>query len=139
LRPYSTGAALFNLVFLLAVFVSGYLALMTSGDFSGNILVFFQGLLSANNTFTVPVPLAAHLILVCLFLAYLPFTPMLHFVAKYFTYHRIRWDDAAMTPGSRTERQVLELLKQPVTWASAHLQADGHKNWVDIASPKVEE
>jgi hypothetical protein len=36
-------------------------------------------------------------------------------------------------------RQVQELLKQPVTWAGAHLQADGKKNWVDIASNKVEE
>ena len=59
---------------------------------------------------------------------------MLHFVAKYFTYHRVRCDDRAMARGSSMEKEVTELLQQPVTWSAPHLKADGQKNWVDIVT-----
>jgi len=64
---------------------------------------------------------------------------MMHFVAKYFTYHEVRWDDEPLEVGGKLEREVLELLKQPVSWAGPHLGADGKKNWVDIATSPVEE
>ena len=46
----------------------------------------------------------------------------------------VRWDDRAMTPGSPLEKEVTELLQQPVTWSAPHLGADGEKNWVDIVT-----
>ena len=69
-----------------------------------------------------------------MFLAYLPFTQMMHFVAKYFTYHQVRWDDRPLEPGGSMEREVKELLQQTVTWSGPHLGANGKKNWVDIAT-----
>jgi hypothetical protein len=59
---------------------------------------------------------------------------MMHPVAKYFTYHQVRWDDRPMESGSSMEREVQSLLQQPVTWAAPHVGADGTKSWVDIAS-----
>jgi hypothetical protein len=59
---------------------------------------------------------------------------MMHFVAKYFTYHQVRWDDTPLSADSRMERKVLDLLGQPVTWSGSHLNTDGKKNWVDIAT-----
>ena len=59
---------------------------------------------------------------------------MMHFVAKYFTYHEIRWNDEPMEQGSKMENEVKELLSQPVSWAAPHLDADGKKNWVDIVT-----
>jgi nitrate reductase gamma subunit len=134
LRAVQTGITVFNLVFLLAVFATGGIALVTLSDFSQLLSLFVGALLTADLSVQTPALLGVHLALVCLFLAYLPFTQMLHFVAKYFTYHRVRWDDQAMTPGSRLEGKVVDLLQQPVTWSGPHLGADGKKNWVDIVS-----
>ena len=138
LRTFSTPASLLNLVFLLAVFVSGACALAASGDFAADTTAYARALLTADLSVDIPGALGVHLALGFLLLAYLPFTRMMHFVAKYFTYHKIRWDDEPLSPGGRIEREVLGLLKQPVTWSGPHLKADGKKNWVDIATEEVE-
>jgi hypothetical protein len=78
--------------------------------------------------------MGVHLLFACLFLAYLPFSQMMHFVAKYFTYHQVRWDDKPLVIGGRVEKEVVGLLGQAVTWSGPHLNADGKKNWVDIAT-----
>jgi nitrate reductase gamma subunit len=140
LQAFRTAAALFNLVFLAAIFLTGAYALIALGDFPRSIAGFLRALFTADGaSVDAPGYLTAHLVLVFLFMAYLPFTQMLHFVAKYFTYHRVRWDDEALTPRSGMEKEVLQLLKQPVTWSGPHLQADGRKNWVDIATGEVKE
>ncbi|MHC4406245.1 MAG: respiratory nitrate reductase subunit gamma [Planctomycetota bacterium] len=139
LKASRTAASLFNLAFLIAVFLSGGVALLTMGGFAQELTRFIQALVTVDTSVAIPGGLAAHLVLVFLFLAYLPCTQMLHFVAKYFTYHQVRWDDKAMVPGSRMEREVQKRLGQPVTWSGAHLQADGKKNWVDIVAEEVSE
>ena len=134
MRAVTTPAALFNLILLLAVFTSGGYALQGSDGFTTAIQGYVTGLATANMAAGIPAPTTVHIVLTLVFLAYLPFTPMMHFVAKYFTYHQVRWDDEPMEPGSRMEREVTELLGQTVTWSGAHLKADGTKNWVDIAT-----
>jgi nitrate reductase gamma subunit len=136
LQVVRTGISLLNLGFLAAVFLSGGAALIGPGEFSDPLTSFARALLTGASSIDLPGALAAHLVLVFLFLAYLPFTQMLHFMAKYFTYHWVRWDDQAMAPNSRIEREVIELLKQPVTWSGAHVKADGRKHWVDIVTDK---
>lgn len=139
MRAFTSPAALFNLLLLFAVFASGGCALVTS-QYPTGTLGATQALLTANSDLaaTIPGVLSAHLLLTFLFLAYLPFSQMIHFVAKYFTYHNVRWDDEPLTPGGRLEREVLELLKQPVTWSGPHLNADGKKNWVEIVTEEAE-
>jgi hypothetical protein len=129
---------LFNLILLLAMFASGGLALVASGEFAANTTTFVTALFTADLSVETSAVLALHLVLVLVFLAYLPFSQMMHFVAKYFTYHEVRWDDEPSTPGSRLESEVTELLKQPVTWSAPHLKADGEKNWVDLATEETE-
>jgi nitrate reductase gamma subunit len=134
----TTPASLFNLVLLLAVFASGGLALFASDHFAAKTTAFVTAVLTANASVEISAVLALHLVLVLVFLAYLPFSQMMHFVAKYFTYHEVRWDDEPSTPGGRLEREVTQLLKQPVTWSGPHLNADGEKNWVDLATEETE-
>jgi nitrate reductase gamma subunit len=134
LKPFTTPASLFNLALLLAVFASGGYALLTVGDFAAGSSGFVRALLTADMFVQTPAVLAVHFGLVGLFLAYLPFSQMMHFVAKYFTYHQVRWDDTPLSADSRMERKVLDLLGQPVTWSGSHLNTDGKKNWVDIAT-----
>jgi nitrate reductase gamma subunit len=136
LRDFTTPAALFNLVVLLAVFATG-LGAVATGDYVGSLTGLLGALATGHAGVTAPAVAAAHMGVGLLFLAYLPFTPMMHFVAKYFTYHEVRWNDTPMIRGSRMEREVERLLAQPVSWAGPHLGADGKKTWVDIATQEV--
>jgi len=137
LRAFATRVSLFNLALLAAMFASGCCALAVSGDFAAETSQFVGALLGADTAVETPGVLAVHLVLIFVFLAYLPFSQMMHFVAKYFTYHEVRWDDEPLDPGGRTEAKVLELLKQSPTWSGPHLKTDGRKNWVDIATEET--
>lgn len=134
LKRIATPLTFINLLLLLAFFVTGAVAAYSLDGFPAALSGFLGALLSANLSVQVPGVLAAHLVLGGLFLAYLPFTPMMHFVAKYFTYHEIRWNDEPLQKGGKMEREIQELLQQPVSWAAPHLQGGGVKNWVDIAT-----
>jgi nitrate reductase gamma subunit len=76
--------------------------------------------------------LAAQMVLGTLFLLYLPFTRMVHFFAKYFTYHQIRWDDRPVAPGSALERRLRSALDYGVAWSGEHVQTG--KTWVEVAT-----
>lgn len=134
LRIMTTPVAFFNLVLLLAVFATGLSALLTVEGFIQHTIGYAAALLTVRPVPAMPGPVAAHVGVSLIFLAYVPFSQMMHPVAKYFTYHQVRWDDRPMEAGSSMERDVQSLLQQPVTWAAPHVGADGTKNWVDIAS-----
>jgi nitrate reductase gamma subunit len=136
LRSGTTPVALLNLVLVLALCATGFAAARGQG-YSGQAVAYVQALVTGGPMPTLATPLAAHVVVALVFLAYLPFSQMMHFVAKYFTYHQVRWDDAPLEPGGKMEREVKELLQQPVSWAAPHLAADGKKNWVDIATEEV--
>lgn len=136
LRAISTPAAAFNLLLLLAMFATGLLASLSVEGFAGQAAALVRGLLTASPPGEVPGWLAAHALSACLFLAILPFTRMMHFVAKYFTYHQVRWEDAPLVAGGGMERELGALLGQSPTWSAPHVGADGKKTWVDIAVEK---
>jgi hypothetical protein len=110
---------------------------VASVDYFGGFSSFFGALLSADTSIVLPTAMATHLVVGLVFLAYLPFTQMMHFVAKYFTYHAVRWNDEPIVVGGRLEKKVKKLLDQPVTWSGPHVHADGKKTWVDIATEET--
>jgi hypothetical protein len=61
-------------------------------------------------------------------------THMSHFIAKYFTYHAVRWDDRPSQRGGVLEKRVAEYLTYRPRWAAPHVGADGARTWADIAS-----
>jgi hypothetical protein len=63
---------------------------------------------------------------------YIPYTHMGHFVAKYFSYHSVRWGDA-LKDKSMTARLAENLALHP-TWSAPHVGADGTKSWGEIAT-----
>lgn len=134
LRKIATPLTFINLLVLLAFFVTGALSVFRLADFPAAATGFLGALLTADTAVETSGLLAAHVVFAGLFLAYLPFTPMMHFVAKYFTYHQIRWDDQPLSENPKMQKEIQELLEQPVSWAGPHLNADGRKNWVDIAT-----
>ena len=58
-------------------------------------------------------------------------TNMIHFIAKYFTYHEIRWDDEPQD--TKMTEEIQGLMKQPVGWSSEHINAEDRKNWSDTS------
>jgi len=137
LRPFNSTSKYFNLVFLGAVFVSGAYSWFVLPDFALSLSQFIKGLVTLDAGVTVSFPLSLHVILASLFFLYLPWTDMIHFVAKYFTYHEIKWDD---TPkDARMEKELEGLLSQPVSWSAEHVKADGKKSWADLTKKKTDE
>ena len=98
---------------------------------------FIQGLVTLDTSVTVAFPLSLHIILASLFFLYLPWTDMIHFVAKYFTYHEIKWDDSPKD--AKMEKELEGLLAQPVSWSAEHIKADGKKSWADLTTKKSDE
>jgi hypothetical protein len=78
--------------------------------------------------------LASGLLLGSVLLAYIPLTHMSHFIAKYFTYHSIRWDDAPNRGEAKLAAKIAECLSYRPTWAAAHMGADGTRTWAEIAT-----
>jgi nitrate reductase gamma subunit len=67
-----------------------------------------------------------------LFILYLPFTRMVHFFSKYFTYHQVRWDDRAVEPGSVLAKRLRGALDFGVDWSAEHIQTG--KSWAEVAT-----
>jgi hypothetical protein len=76
-------------------------------------------------------------LLTALLIAYIPLTHMSHFFVKWFTWHKIRWDDEPNVKGGRIEVLIQNALQGKVTWSADHIGADGKKNWVDIAVEEI--
>jgi len=134
LRIYTTAGDLLNLAFFsiaLLVLSAGYLA---RGPSAPDLLAFARGLITFDPNLEVPVPFASGLLLAALLVAYVPLTHMSHFIAKFFTYHSIRWDDAPNRRGGKLEAKIAEYLTYRPTWSAAHLAADGRKTWAEVAA-----
>jgi nitrate reductase gamma subunit len=133
LRNYTNPADIFNLLFFmttLLVLVAGY---VTRPEWL-NVQAIARGLLTWNTSVAIPPVFGVGLLLAAVLIAYIPLTHMSHFIAKYFTYHNVRWDDTPNMRGSAIEAKIAQYLTYRPTWSAAHVGADGKKNWVDIAT-----
>ncbi|MBN2321878.1 MAG: hypothetical protein JXR49_22560 [Acidobacteria bacterium] len=134
MKIYTTPGDIFNLLFFIIAFGTLAAGCLAGVGPSSGMLAFSRGLLSFDTGFETSGLLATGLILTGLLVAYIPLTHMSHFIAKYFTYHNIRWDDAANRRGSKIEAKLAECLAFRPTWSATHIGADGKKTWADIAS-----
>ena len=137
LRSFNSFSKYFNLIFLLAVFATGAYAWFALTDFASEMSLFIRGVVTLDAGVMLTPPLAAHVIVLLLFTVYLPMTDMIHFVAKYFTYHEIRWNDAPKD--AKMTEELNGLLRQPVDWSAVHVKADGRKSWVDLTVKKTDD
>ncbi len=79
----------------------------------------------------VPTFVLLNFILFEAFLMYMPFTKLLHYVAKYFNFHQAFWDDAFKKKGSAIDKKVLEQLSFKVSWSGPHIVPG--KTWLEEA------
>ncbi len=134
LKNYTAPGDLFNLAFFivtLGVLAGGYLL---RGPGAPGAVAMTRGLLTFDTALGVPGVLALGLVLAALLSGYIPLTHMSHFIAKYFTYHNIRWDDLPAARSAEIQRKFAEYLTFRPDWAAPHVGADGHKSWVEIAA-----
>ncbi len=132
MAPYTRRIEYFNIVFVLAMFFTGLLAWAVSDIGFEVARQYMKGLLTATSMEGMPALAATHAVLLVLLLAYLPFTNMMHFFAKYFTFHKVRWDDSPNLRGGALERGLKPLLGQRINWAAPHMQ--NLTRWSDVAT-----
>ncbi len=132
MKLYTRRIEYFNIVLVLGIFVTGICAWAFADSTFSTAREFTKGLITFGDSGSPAGIVSAHMILIGLFLAYLPFTNMMHFFMKHFTYNSVRWDDAPHLRGNRIEQQLEPLLAQPISWAAPHIK--GINKWSDIAS-----
>jgi len=139
LRDYTAPADLLNLVFFIVAFGCAFVTfVVVDRDFSivstfvTNLVTFkMTALPGTGSAMLLPI---LSIVLMALLTAYIPLTHMSHFVGKYFAYHSIRWQDDPNLPGGKKEGAINELLNQPVSWSASHIQGEGKKTWLDVAT-----
>jgi nitrate reductase gamma subunit len=135
LRLYTTPLDYFNLAFLASYFVMGLVS--WSRSFSSDA----HHAYIASVLFFIPthLPLTVTLsfLLFELFMIYMPFTKLIHYFAKYFTFHHVLWDDAFKAKGSAIDRKVIEQLGYPVNWSASHILRG--KSWLEQAQTTATE
>jgi nitrate reductase gamma subunit len=143
LRPFSTTTTYFNLLFLALVFISGGYALgglnrLNGGYFPGfdfEMAYFLNSVITLDTGLALSLWSSIHLIILLLFILYLPFSSMSHFVVKYFLYHAVRWNDKPQDKKMASE--VSGLLAQRVSWSAPHVISGVRQNWADIVGAKT--
>ena len=129
LREMSDGITFLNLLLLASIFGSGLVGWLAADLRFGRTMSHVASLLAGHPGADLPRSLSLPLFLFGLFLMYLPSSRMFHFVAKYYFYHHILWDDEPMVPRGELERQMACYLRYPVCWSSSHVDTGG--TWLD--------
>ncbi len=133
LRCFSGFGDYFNLIIFVIISGSMISAWLTI-DPNFDILKAYTFSLITASPYSTNGMITIEIVSVLFFLVYLPFTHMTHFIAKYFTYHEIRWNDEPNKKGSKIEKEIDKVLQYPVSWSAPHIKGDGKKTWVDVAT-----
>ncbi len=134
LKSSTHAGDIFNLLFFIAassLLIGGYL-LRAPG--TASLGEFARGAVHFDRDLRIGTAFSAGLILTSMLVAYIPFTHMAHFIAKYFTWHAVRWDDRRNQRGSAMEGKVAGSLGYKPTWSAPHMGADGQRTWAEIAT-----
>jgi nitrate reductase gamma subunit len=131
LRDYTHTADYIHLCFVALTSLLLFAGSLVAAAPSPRTLV--RGLLTLDTQVHIPGLLFAGFLLALCLPAYIPYSHMAHFIAKYFTYHSVRWDDASNT-APHVARSVAQSLAYRPTWWAVHMGADGKRTWSEIAT-----
>ncbi len=140
LRQYTAFKDFFNLAFILLVLLSWLFSWLFVDHGFGMAREFVSNLIAFKVKAGIPsAAVGLQMALLALLLSYMPFTHMMHFLAKYFTFHRVLWEDEPNLVGSKLEGKVKEVLSFPVSWSAPHIKGDGKKTWAEVVNEEIEE
>ena len=134
LQNYTAPGDIFNLVFFIVALGLLIVAIATQDASAPGPMAITVGLLTFDTAIQISGLMMVALVLSSLLVIYIPLTHMAHFIAKYFTYHSIRWDDTPMSRAGELGKKYAEYLSLKPDWAAPHIGADGEKTWADIAT-----
>ena len=126
LRGYSPRASIVNLLLLGSIFATGLASFAVAPNGSH---IFSDGMKST--------PVSLHLLLVSIFLAYFPSTHMTHAYMKFFTWHKVRWNDAPAIDDRNAATTLTTNLERKVTWAAPHIAGRNSPTWSEIVEDSV--
>ncbi|MGI6226704.1 MAG: respiratory nitrate reductase subunit gamma [Peptococcales bacterium] len=126
-KKYTTAQEYFNLAFIFSVAVTGLIVWANDPGFN-----YGRHIAKSMLTFS-PIQadaiLSLHIILLGLLLIYIPLTKMSHYVGKYFSFHKVLWDNDPNLPGSKIDQKMKAA--QSVTpknnWSAPHYQPEPPK------------
>ena len=126
-----------NLLILLAVTVSSLYSWATIDPDFAIVRSFVQSLFTFSPAPVLPAAVATQLWIWVALMFYFPFTHMTHMFGKYFTYHKVRWEDHPNIRGSEIEKRVQEALGYNITWSAPHIKSGG--TWAEAATAPEED
>jgi nitrate reductase gamma subunit len=135
LNEFSAPIDYLNLLWLAAIFVTGFIVWLGDPGFSVArdymvSLITFKPMAKSMGALHV-----INLLLFIGFWAYFPFTHMTHMVSKYFMWDKVKWDDDPNVGDPGMDSKIKQYLGYPVTWSAPHIGAEGgKKNWADVAT-----
>lgn len=134
LRNYTTAGDVFNLCCFIGAMVALLFAHGSRVPGTPGVAAMIRGLLTFDTSIRLSAPQEAGMAIAAALILYIPLTHMAHFIAKYFTYHAVRWDDKP----NRNERdlavKIAEYLAYRPTWSARHVGADGKATWAEVAT-----
>jgi len=133
-RNSTRPADLFNLMLFTATCSLLAGGSLIRGPGSASLVDFVRGAFHFDRGVRIGAVFGAGVILASALAAYIPFTHMAHFIAKYFAWHSVRWDDRRNERGSRIEAKIAANLGFKPTWSAEHVGADGKRTWAEVAS-----
>lgn len=131
LRKYTTPQEYFNLALLYSAVVTGIfvwgkdLSFTTARELTASLITFtpFQ----ASPLFIL------HLVLLLIMFTYIPLSKMSHYVGKYFSFHKVLWDNEPNLKGSPIHQKIRDVAAHP---AGTHWSAPHISNQVKIEKPQ---
>ncbi len=121
-----------NLLFLLAVFVTGFVSWLTVDPGYSILRGFVRDLITFRAIGILPMAVKVQLWVTAALLFYYPFTHMTHLFGKYFTYHWIRWEDSPNVRGGKIEKAVSSSLGFRQNWSAPHIKSGS--TWAEAAT-----
>ncbi len=131
MKMYAVPLDYLNLLMILIIMLAGLGAwIFFDSDFS-MMREIIRGTITYSPIANVSGVTYAFVSLICLFLLYMPLTRMMHFLAKYFTYHKVLWDDEPNHVVNRMTAALRADAEKPISWSSDHICE--YKTWSEIS------
>ncbi|MFZ7101859.1 MAG: respiratory nitrate reductase subunit gamma [Peptococcaceae bacterium] len=126
-KRYTTIQEYFNLVFIFAVAVTGLMVWTSDPGFN-----YGRHIAESMLTFS-PIQadflLSIHIILLGLLILYIPLTKMSHYVGKFFSFHKVLWDNDPNLPGTKVDKKMRQSqgAAPKNNWSAPHYQPEPPK------------
>lgn len=122
LNKYTTPQEYFNLLLIFVVVVTG-IAVWGAEPSLSLARGAMEKVLSLHALNAGPF-LTIHLILLGIMLVYIPMSKMSHYVGKYFTFHKVLWENEPNLPGSKITEEMKKAAKNKPqnSWSAPHIK-----------------